>query len=164
MNKIQAQVREFHEKFGVKINENPTMPELKERILRANLILEEALEFVDAMGLRVDVVDPLSGYARTSLDVFVKFELKELGPANLVDAADAIADLNYVVAGAAVTMGLDTETLGDEVHRSNMSKVWPDGTVRHRESDGKVLKPPTYSPPNLESIIYPQVCLNANDL
>jgi predicted HAD superfamily Cof-like phosphohydrolase len=153
MNKIQAQVREFHEKFGVKISENPTMPELKERILRANLILEEALEFIHAMGL----------YARFQ---FGEWEIKENFPAkpDLIAAADAIADLNYVVAGAAVTMGLDTEKLGDEVHRSNMSKVWPDGTVRHRESDGKVLKPPTYSPPNLESIIYPQVCLNANDL
>jgi predicted HAD superfamily Cof-like phosphohydrolase len=163
MNKIQAQVREFHEKFGVKINENPTMPELKERILRANLILEEALEFVEAMGLKLEIVDGLD-YTSFPVDQFCKIKLTDKGGSDLISAADAIADLNYVVAGAAVTMGLDTEKLGDEVHRSNMSKVWPDGTVHHRESDGKVLKPPTYSPPDLESIIYPQVSLNANDL
>lgn len=155
MNKIQTQVREFHEKFGVKINETPTMPDLKERILRANLILEEALEFVQALGLRI--------YWTGNNDPIISPDI-EISP-NLVAAADAIADLNYVVEGAAVTLGLDSEKLGDEVHRSNMSKVWPDGTVKHRESDGKVLKPPTYSPPDLQSIIYPKsITLHANDL
>lgn len=58
----------------------------------------------------------------------------------------------YVVYGAAVTYGIDLEPIFDEIHRSNMSKLWPDGTVQKRE-DGKVLKPPTYSPADLEPIL-----------
>jgi hypothetical protein len=42
--------------------------------------------------------------------------------------------------------------LFDEVHRSNMSKVGPDGQAIFR-ADGKVMKPETYSDPNLRPII-----------
>jgi len=38
------------------------------------------------------------------------------------------------------------------VHRNNMSKVQPDGTVKRRE-DGKVLKPDNYVPVDLTGLI-----------
>lgn len=44
------------------------------------------------------------------------------------------------------------ETAFDEVHRSNMSKVQSDGTVKYRE-DGKVLKPDTYSKANIKGVL-----------
>ena len=37
----------------------------------------------------------------------------------------------------------------NEIHRSNMTKLEPDGKVRRRE-DGKILKPETYERPNLK--------------
>lgn len=39
-----------------------------------------------------------------------------------------------------------------EVHRSNLSKLMPDGSVLRRE-DGKILKGPNYSPPDIKSIL-----------
>ncbi len=39
------------------------------------------------------------------------------------------------------------------VHESNMSKIWDDGKVHYRESDGKVLKPPSYVPPCLDDLV-----------
>jgi len=100
------------------------MVDERTRELRSNLILEEAREFQAAS----DELD-------------------------LVEIADAIADLLYVVYGAAVTYGLDAQVLFDEVHRSNMTKIWPDGTIHRRESDGKILKPPSYSPADIKGTL-----------
>ena len=46
----------------------------------------------------------------------------------------------------------DWEELFAEVHRSNMSKLGPDGKPILRE-DGKILKPEDFSPPDLEPIV-----------
>ena len=115
MLEIQQDVRDFHRVFGLTINSQPTASERNVRLLRASLIEEEAEEFRVAA---------------------------EAG--DLIGMADAIADLLYVTLGAAVSLGINVLPLFKEVHRSNMSKVFPDGTVRHR-ADGKVLKPSTYS-------------------
>jgi predicted HAD superfamily Cof-like phosphohydrolase len=71
---------------------------------------------------------------------------------DVTGAADALADLLYVVYGAALEWGIPLDDVFVEVHRSNMSKVWPDGTVHYRE-DGKVLKPPTYSPADVAKVL-----------
>ena len=55
--------------------------------------------------------------------------------------------------GAAHTFGIDIEACFREVQRSNMSKLGADGKPMYRE-DGKVLKGPKYSEPNLKSILY----------
>jgi predicted HAD superfamily Cof-like phosphohydrolase len=80
-------------------------------------------------------------------------ELTEASDANdIVAVADALADLLYVVHGAALEWGIPMDPCYKEVHRSNMTKVFPDGTV-HKREDGKVLKPPTYSPADLVTIL-----------
>jgi len=75
-----------------------------------------------------------------------------LGERDLVKVADGIADVLYVVYGTAVTCGIDVEPLFSEIHRSNMTKVG--GTKR---DDGKVLKPDTYSPPDVAKILQMQM-------
>ena len=62
--------------------------------------------------------------------------------------AKELADLLYVVYGTAVSVGIDMEPVFREVHRSNMSKVGG-----HKRADGKWVKPPTYSPADIESIV-----------
>ena len=119
MNKMQEQVREFHEKFGVLIGTSPAMPDEATKRLRYELVKEEAIE------------------------LFVALDKDDL-----IGTADALADLLYVVFGTAVSFGIDIEKVFNEVHRSNMTKVWPDGTVHYSES-GKVVKPPSYSPANI---------------
>ena len=82
-------------------------------------------------------------------------EVKELSEAKtMVDVADALTDIMYIVYGTIHEFGLaDRATmLFDEVHLSNMSKIPFDGTPIYRE-DGKVLKPDTYLPPKLKPII-----------
>ena len=68
---------------------------------------------------------------------------------NLVKTIDGCLDTLVVTYGTLEAIGFDAEPGFDEVHRANMSKVSP-LVVR---DDGKILKGPNYSPPNLEPII-----------
>jgi predicted HAD superfamily Cof-like phosphohydrolase len=70
---------------------------------------------------------------------------------DLAGIADALMDLIYVVIGAAIEYGIPPECF-EEVHRSNMSKLGADGKPIKR-ADGKSLKGPNYSPPDLASIL-----------
>lgn len=65
---------------------------------------------------------------------------------------DALIDIMVVTVGAIHSMGADGEGAWKEVMRSNFSKIGENGKVRKRE-DGKVLKPPGYSPPQLAPFI-----------
>ena len=67
---------------------------------------------------------------------------------------DALIDIMVVTLGAIHSLGVDGEGAWNEVIRSNMSKVDSlTGKVIKRE-DGKVLKPKSYSPPDLEPYVY----------
>jgi predicted HAD superfamily Cof-like phosphohydrolase len=83
-------------------------------------------------------------------------EIKELSDASrendLVEFADAIADVLYVTIGMAVTHGLPLEEIFEEVHRTNMAK-FVNGKPLLRESDGKIMKPEGWTPPDIAGII-----------
>ena len=86
----------------------------------------------------------------------IREEVDELTDAiekkNWIEVVDAICDLLYVTYGAASALGVDIEPFFAEVHRSNMAKLGDDGKPIRRE-DGKVLKPLTWTPPDLMSIL-----------
>ncbi|MBX3329288.1 MAG: hypothetical protein KF722_02720 [Nitrospira sp.] len=76
-------------------------------------------------------------------------ELKEaMATGNVAAVAKEMADLLYVTYGTAVSYGIDMEPVFQEVHRSNLSKVGG-----YKRADGKWVKPPTYSPADIESIV-----------
>ena len=70
-----------------------------------------------------------------------------------VERADAVVDLLVVLIGYAHSMGWPLEALWREVHRSNMSKVDPATGQVLKRLDGKVIKGPLFSPPNLAAIL-----------
>ena len=69
---------------------------------------------------------------------------------DMIEIADALTDLLYVVYGAGHAFGIDLDDCFKEVHQSNLSKLGPDFRPIKRE-DGKVLKPDTYFPPDLKT-------------
>jgi predicted HAD superfamily Cof-like phosphohydrolase len=74
-------------------------------------------------------------------------ELEEFRKAGSIhDQADAIIDLMYFALGTMVEMGIRPGPLFDIVHNANMKKLWPDGKV-HYAPDGKVIKHPSWRPP-----------------
>lgn len=119
---------------------------------------ENVKEFMLVMGQTVKASPELVSDETASLRLaLIEEEFIELQIAitedDLVGVADALTDLLYVVYGAAHAYGLDIDACFNEVHTSNMTKIQADGTVL-KNAAGKVIKPPTYRPPNLESIVY----------
>jgi predicted HAD superfamily Cof-like phosphohydrolase len=64
---------------------------------------------------------------------------------DILETADALGDLVYVIYGMAIEMGINLSAIMTEIQRSNMSKLG---------EDGKVLKGPNFSPPDLEKVLY----------
>lgn len=137
-------VREFHQAFGHPIAEGPTTPDDEVRALRCRLIVEEALEFVQASGFSISVNGTPIEEAR--------LRMAPSHDPDLPEVADALADLSYVTIGAALVYGFPFDKCFREVHRSNMSKLGDDGKPVYR-ADGKVLKGPNFTPPDLTSIL-----------
>jgi predicted HAD superfamily Cof-like phosphohydrolase len=123
MNEMQDKVKRFHDTYGLDDPAEPAIPPVEVQNLRMRLILEEAAEFRDA---------------------------GEAG--DLPHAIKELCDLLYVVLGTANAYGIDIEPFFAEVHRSNMTKLWPDGTI-HKDTNGKVLKPDTYSPADIAGVL-----------
>jgi predicted HAD superfamily Cof-like phosphohydrolase len=93
--------------------------------------------------------------AELYVDLIVE-EFKELvtayGNRDIVEIADACADLKWVIEGLEHTLKIPQQEVWNEVARSNLSKISSNGKVIKRE-DGKVLKPEGWSPPNIAEIL-----------
>lgn len=91
---------------------------------------------------------------------FARFIMEELSEYlraceedSLVDAADALVDLVYVVLGCAHAMGLPFDELFKVVHNSNMGKTPASETMRSvRGSQYDVIKPMGWTPPEAEML------------
>jgi len=77
---------------------------------------------------------------------------------DLIECADGLTDLRNLVDGGNLIFGFDGDALLAEVHRSNMSKLGADGRPVRRE-DGKTLKGPNYSPPNIATVLMQSLTL-----
>ena len=119
-------VKEFHTAFEIGYSENPKA-DLGENknMLRFNLMKEENEEYLEAVQNN-----------------------------DLVEIADALGDMLYILCGTIIEHGLQDkiEAVFNEIQRSNMSKLDADGKPIYRE-DGKVMKGPNYFKPNFEEIL-----------
>ena len=145
------QVAEFHTTFQHPVLDEPQIPSPERAKLRIALLQEELNEFK-----------------------------KAIEDKDIVEVADALCDLQYVLSGAVLEFGLGNlfRQLFDEVHRSNMSKTCATeeeaiATLEHyktrgfegyykkrgdhylvfREGDNKTLKSVNYSPADLASLL-----------
>lgn len=125
MLKQIRQVEEFHKVYKVHLNQN----DRQIGHLRNRLIQEEAKE--------------------------VEEELLKEGEENIPELAKELADLLYVVYGTISAYGLTPymEAIFDEVHKSNMSKIGPNGKPIFRE-DGKIMKGENYKEADVRAVLY----------
>jgi predicted HAD superfamily Cof-like phosphohydrolase len=122
------QVAYWHSCFNVNKQNTPTFPDKEHLKVQVGLIAEEFTELLEAI------------------------EQKDF-----IAYVDAICDMLFVIYGLADISGLPMlNDCFDEITRSNMSKLGPTGKPLFRE-DGKILKGPEYSPPNLKPIIYKEI-------
>ena len=99
----------------------------------------------------------LRGFFDPHVKFGVQFDSEYLEAANdndLVEVADALGDMLYILCGTILEHGMQykIEEVFEEIQRSNMSKLGEDGEPIYRE-DGKVLKGPNYFKPNIKEIL-----------
>lgn len=139
----ESLVRQFHHTYGLPIEDTPNAA--RERIhMRMSLIAEEFAELVGAVYG--------SSHENTILDAFAQIMAQDQHNRDVVETADALADLVYVTYGMALELGIDLPAVLREVQASNMSKLGADGKPIYR-ADGKVLKGPNFFPPNVEAVL-----------
>lgn len=171
-------VREFREAFGLPIAESPRIPAPDLVELRIALVAEEVRELqaaIDSGDMHAvaqeaaDVVYVAYGSALTfglptdgwSRRVFLlgglqrEFESfrEEAWRGHLpliLSALQSVAAEAYAIADRFGIRDLDVVIA--EVHRANMAKRHPDGTVRRRV-DGKVLKPSGWVGPDIAAVL-----------
>ena len=126
MQKQINAVKEFHTAFKIGYSQTPKADLGKNKNkLRFDLMKEENEEYLEAVSNN-----------------------------DLVEIADALGDMMYILCGTIVEHGLQDkiEAVFDEIQRSNMSKLDIDGNPIYRE-DGKVMKGPNYFKPDFSKIL-----------
>lgn len=119
-------VRHFHDAFGIGNERKPkAMIREKDVNLRYQLMKEENEEYLEAAK-----------------------------KGDLVEIADALGDMLYILCGTILKHGLQKEfaAVFEEIQRSNMSKLDKEGKPIYRE-DGKVLKSDLYFKPDIARIL-----------
>ena len=119
-------VKLFHKKFNINYLNEPkaNIPD-KIKELRFKLMEEENLEY-----------------------------LKATKENDIVEIADALGDMLYILCGTIISHGLQNkiEEIFQEIQNSNMSKLGDNGKPIYRD-DGKVLKGPNYFKPDIRKIL-----------
>ncbi len=126
MKKQIEKVAHFHEVFGIGNEERPKAQAGSDTYeLRHRLMQEENEEYLEA--------------AKNG---------------DLVEIADALGDMMYILCGTILKHGLQEviEKVFDEIQESNMSKLDADGNAIYRE-DGKILKSELYFKPNIGKVL-----------
>lgn len=119
MSEQQEKVKEFHQKLGFTVNETPTLISIELGLIRHKDTLKEMTELISAI-------------------------LDE----DLIEIADALGDVMYLIRGTAAAYGLPIDRVFNEIHRSNMTKERPPGG-----GDAKAVKGKGYRPPDLSFIL-----------
>lgn len=137
---IDNLVSDFHHAMNIPVADKLGVPTDERVRLRARLITEEYIETMQA--LFPD--SPAWTDAISCLDEIVGSVPK----VDLVELADGLCDLDYVVAGTRLEFGIPGEAVLAEVHAANMRKA--SGPVR---KDGKKLKPVNWVGPDIKRAI-----------
>ncbi len=163
--------RVFHKAVNLPVaNKIVLNPSVSLRELRLRLILEEFLETVKAFGFI------LVSHGDGEFGV----EHIEGSKYDIVEAADGLGDLDVVVNGAMLSLGIPSNEVGYEIYCSNMTKLDEDGnpiinecinwaSTHHCETGpescvlrnpdlplGKVLKPDHYVKANISAVLLMQ--------
>ena len=116
----------FHKTYGLRHESSPTIGLSDEEMaLRHRLMAEENDEYLEAVRA-----------------------------GDMVEVADALGDMLYILCGTMVTHGMQ-DVMADvfrTIQDSNMSKLGTDGKPIYRE-DGKVMKGPNYFRPNISGVL-----------
>lgn len=142
-------VENFHRLAGQPRPVHIIIPEEERRILRAKLILEEAIETIEALGIDI-WIEP---YYDEPMDVEMKnivFEPSTTRKPDIEEIIDGCCDIIYVTTGTLIEMGVPDKPFQEEIDENNLSK-FDDGW--YKREDGKIMKSPNWKPPKIKELL-----------
>lgn len=174
----QERTREFHLFYDA-----PILKEAPDRqfshmdsqriAFRVSFLLSEMFELLNkGLGINIDLAftadlisqTPITNWQTGDSDadlchaIEVVLSKQDFFRRDIIEVADALGDLNVVVNGFALELGLDMDAIDQEIMASNFTKLGEDGQPIIGNGIngpvGKVLKGPHYMEPNIEAVIY----------
>lgn len=140
----EALVRQFHATYRMPLSTAAADVDIERIHMRMALIAEE---FAELMGAVYGEDAEQAVLATVAAAV-----ASDAGTRDTVEAADALADMIYVIYGMALESGIPLDAVLHEVQRSNLSKLGADGEPLYR-ADGKVLKGPGFFNPDIATVL-----------
>src|SRR3990167_3027699 len=141
---VQAKVEEFITKMGRPLPKRPCAASERLRLLWSRLLLEEGLELISGAG--VTVTGACDG-EYVSID---REDFEADGEVDMVEFADGVGDVPYVLIGFASLMGVTVDPILHEVCDNNLLKFGPGHSIRE---DGKLIKPPNHPRPDILGVL-----------
>lgn len=139
----QHRVEHFMMRGGQDVPALPTIPDEQSRILRARLIMEEALETIGALGVCVGHKDAALDMQTLLFDTCSEPDLEKI--------IDGCCDIKVVTTGTLSACGVPDDPFQEEVDQNNLWKV-KDGVKKSPE--GKILKPEGWRPPRIAELLH----------
>lgn len=159
----QARIEEFMYRGGQSFPDKPTVPDKMIRILRARLVMEEALELLEAMQvvvrLKVHTPETLDkapddsdvAYFHTHFDRLMFDVDDSISEVAIDEVAKEAADLSVVTIGTLSAFGINDKELLEAVDDSNIAKF---AAGWYRDENGKVRKPPGWKKPDIKAVLF----------
>lgn len=146
----QRRVDEFCFRAGQEVPQSPdSAPSQATKLLRARLILEEALETIRDMGLGFFH----NGEHESPMQIMDTHQLEVVAPFELIGTVDGCADLLVVTTGTLSALGVSDMAIMREVDINNLKKFGPGS---YKDSFGKHCKPPNHHAPDIGKLIEAQ--------
>lgn len=135
----------------------PTKPRDEVLLLRARLLLEETLETIEALGVRVTLHSPgdvmvgdPGNYEPVDMRAICFAVVDE---PDLIEIADGCADIEVVMLGTAASCGIAHQPIYEEVCENNLLKFAPGHVI---DDGGKLIKPPNHPKPAIQRLLEQQ--------
>lgn len=166
----QFRTAQFHRFYDAPIHEGSVTKDFKhmsnERVaFRVSFIISELFELLNkGLGLTMEMSVHVDNHMVTYLNQsdanlcnMIREALDVHGKRDIVEVVDALGDLNVVVNGFALELGVDMNAVDREICASNFTKMGADGFPIIGDGItgpvGKVLKGPNFVEPNIAAVL-----------
>lgn len=144
-------VRQFQKAFGHPAPDKATALTLERTISRGGWTVEEIVEMIQQTSKDEKEFDTAIEMLKEKLDAAViKSKQDDYNVTEkevMIGQLDALVDQLVFVNGSLAEMGIDPKPFYEIVMNANMAKLGPDGKPIIRPTDGKIMKPEGWEPP-----------------
>lgn len=155
----QLDVEDFMRSAGYALPLYPMVPPEDVRKLRARLILEEALETIEALGFEISTSRADGGLEAD----YIRWTPTNDG-CDIIEVVDGCCDISVVTTGTLSAFGVADYAMLAEVDRTNFMKI---ERGRPDEFGGKWVKPPDWKKPKIKELLvlqgYKEGCVDGKE-